>query len=108
MSLMTIGCPECAGEVEVEEAMLGQRVKCPKCKESFTAEKAGLYDFVEDAKPKASSPSPPPRPSPAEAPRKGRVNRNQPVKPDRDTEPEALSDEMKSDLLSSMEKWAEE
>ncbi len=108
MSPMTIECPECAGDVEVDEAMLGRRVKCPKCKESFTAEKPGLYDFVEDANPKASSPPPPPRPSPSQAPREGRANHNRPVKSDGDTEPEALSDEMRSDLLSSMEKWAEE
>ena len=107
MSLLTIECPECAGDVAVEEAMLGQRVKCPKCKESFTAEKPWLYDFVEDSKPE-SSPLPPPRTSPAQAPPKGKTNRAQSTRPASDEESEALSDEMKSDLLSSMEKWAEE
>lgn len=104
MSSLTIECPECAGKVELEEATLGQPVKCPKCKESFIAEKPGLYDFVEDTRPEPSSPPP----TPAPVPRKGKASRAQPAKLDRDTEPEALSDEMRSDLLSSMEKWAEE
>ena len=104
MSLMTIECPECAGDVEVEEATLGQRVKCPKCKESFIAEKGGLYDFVEDSKPEASSPPSTQAPDPP----KGKTSRAQPVRLASDEESEALSDEKKSDLLSSMEKWAEE
>lgn len=108
MSSLTIECPECAGDVEVEEAMLGQRLKCPKCKESFIAdiaEKGGLYDFVEDAKPKASSPPS----TPAPAPRKGNPSRAQPARLAGDeASSDALSDEKKSDLLSSMEKWAEE
>ena len=102
MSLLTIECPECAGQVEVDEATLGQRVKCPKCKESFVADRPGLYDFVDDPAEQSPLPvkSPPPRPA--------QSRRGQPIKPAPDDESEALSDEMKSDLLSSMEKWAEE
>jgi hypothetical protein len=102
MSTASIECPECGWKLEVEEAALGQPMKCPKCKESFVAEKPGLYDFVDSPEP-ASTFEPPVAPAPRSSPGNRRASG-----PPKKEEEVPLSDEEKSDLLSSMEKWAAE
>lgn len=34
-----VKCPNCHGEYEVHESIIGQRVECPDCKTEFVAEK---------------------------------------------------------------------
>jgi hypothetical protein len=40
-------CPSCGWEGKIEEELVGKRIKCPKCNESFTAEVGGSYDLEE-------------------------------------------------------------
>jgi hypothetical protein len=99
MSLETISCPSCAWESEIEKALLGRTLKCPKCKESFVAEAGGNYDLVE----------PPAPPRVKEVP----VMEAPTGKPSKKAKPapaKAKPEERKvdPDLLSSFEKWAEE
>ena len=98
MSRVTITCPECAWETEAEESLIGRRLKCPKCKESFVAEKAGIYDFV-DPPPRPKVVDPPPA---LASPQQGKPSR----KPKAATPPPPADDS--SELLANLEKWAEE
>ena len=109
MSTLSIDCPECAWTMEIDKTDLGATIKCPKCKESFIAEEPGLYDFVETPKPKAESWSPPPAPSsPSSSSKKTKSSRPTPVETASKDEDDSMSDEQLSDLMSNMEKWAEE
>ena len=107
MSSVFVECPECNWEGQVPEEHLGKRVKCPKCQESFLAEVGGTYDLVEAPEPQPEpepmfeppAPGPKGKPSPPTTPTKGQKAK---------AAPGAISDEEKSDLLSNLEKWAEE
>ena len=106
MSAITIECPECNFETEIDEDDLGATIRCSKCKESFIAEaeSEGDYGLVEDPKYRPEPEFEPMESDPA--PSKGQAKR--PSKEPANDASEPLSDEKKSDLLSSMEKWAEE
>ncbi len=46
-----IRCPECAGQLRVQDEMLGKKVRCPKCKKVFVAqveEEDVLEEVVDD------------------------------------------------------------
>ena len=45
MSDVYIECPGCGSEDKVDEALVGRRIKCAKCGESFTVEIGGSYDL---------------------------------------------------------------
>jgi predicted Zn finger-like uncharacterized protein len=51
----TISCPSCQRTLRVPESLLGQLVKCPTCRETFTA-------ALEGPPPRREAPPPPPRP----------------------------------------------
>jgi predicted Zn finger-like uncharacterized protein len=51
---VVIQCPSCQRRVSVPDTLLGKRVKCPKCKESFTASETG----IQPEKPKKATASP--------------------------------------------------
>ena len=58
MPLSSLTCPICLGTLKPKTAVAeGTRIRCPKCKGSFTAE----------AEPKPPEPEPLPEPIPAEA-----------------------------------------
>lgn len=38
-----VKCPNCHGEYEVHESIIGQRVECPDCKTEFVAKAARKY-----------------------------------------------------------------
>lgn len=107
MSIVSIECPECAWSMEIDKTDIGATIKCPKCKESFIAEEGdgGLYDMVQDAKPKVESWTPPPAPkSSSSKNKKSKQSVELPV----EEEDNSMSDDQLNDLMSNMEKWAEE
>ena len=57
-----VNCPQCDRKLRVPEELLGKKVKCPTCGNTFTAT-AGAAVAGE------SAPAPPPPPPPQEAPR---------------------------------------
>ncbi len=81
-------CPECATTLQVDEADLGRRMKCPKCKFVFDAERAdGAYELVDP-------------PSPPKSRRRGEEGPGR-VEPDE-------VDESTDELRRKMEEWADE
>jgi predicted Zn finger-like uncharacterized protein len=106
MSLITIECPECSFETEIDDSDLGATIRCSKCKETFIAdaESEGDYGLVEDPKHRAETEFEEMDSDPI--PMKSQTRR--PVKEPKIDKSEPLSDEKKDDLLSSMERWAEE
>ena len=106
MSLITIECPECSFESEIDDSDLGATIRCSKCKETFiaAAESEGDYGLVEDPKYFLEPEFEPMEPDPASLKSQAKRVSKEP----RNDTSEALSAEEKNDLLSSMEKWAEE
>lgn len=100
MNKVLVACPECNLESEVPATYLGKRLKCPKCKESFIAEKAGGYDLVE----------PPPKPRPAEPPPIEPTTLSKPARKSKGkaAAPAPKQPEPDDEFLANMEKWAEE
>jgi len=99
-----IDCPACGWEGSIDASLVGRRMKCPKCKESFTAEVGGSYELEEVAPPPPSRvvAAPPADPGPAKKGAKARP------KPKATATPPAASAAVPDDLMSSLEKWAEE
>jgi hypothetical protein len=93
-----IDCPRCGWELKLDGDQAGQRVSCPKCKESFVADVGGTYDL-------AASTGPPPAEaaddpwSPASTPGRLGSSRQQD-----EPEPEPIDPELE-DLF---DRWAEE
>lgn len=48
MPAVEITCAECGHTLQVEEAVLGTTLKCPKCKFDFVAETGDAYDLADD------------------------------------------------------------
>ena len=53
MSAIDVECGECGWSMSLEEDQLGESVKCPKCKMSFVAERAGAYGLEGEVSPPA-------------------------------------------------------
>jgi predicted Zn finger-like uncharacterized protein len=89
MPTVDVECPECAETLPVEEAQLGEMMKCPKCKTVFEAERAeGAYELAD----------PPPRPKSRQRSSDG-------------PSPEAVDegdDESIDELRRRMEQWADD
>jgi hypothetical protein len=49
-----IECPSCGWEGKVDDELVGHKIKCPKCKTSFTAEVGGTYDLDDPAQAQGS------------------------------------------------------
>jgi zinc-ribbon domain len=95
MPSIIIECPSCNWEGKVAESLVGRKVKCGKCGNSFLVEVGGTYDL----EPQAAPPAPEePDPLP-EMPRKGSKG---PTK----TKPAAAGPDPKLEKL--MDQWAEE
>jgi hypothetical protein len=89
-----IECPSCGEEGKVDEAVLGRKIKCRKCGNSFIAEVGGTYDLKE-VRPRTAGPSPTRRPAP----------------PDPDPDPDDEPKKGKSDdepNNSWLEQWPDE
>ena len=57
-----VNCPQCDRKLRVPEELLGKKVKCPTCGNTFTATAAAAAGAE-------AAPAPPPPPPPQEAPR---------------------------------------
>lgn len=86
MPTVDVECPECATTIQIDEADLGRRMKCTKCKFVFDAERAdGAYELVDP-------------PSPPRSRRRA----------DGGAEPDGSDDESIDELRRRMEQWADE
>src|SRR5262245_57307195 len=44
MATIYTECPSCGSEGKIDEALVGHKIKCKKCGNSFTLEVGGTYD----------------------------------------------------------------
>ena len=44
MSIVTVECPECGCEAELDEDLLGSRIVCSDCAQPFVADAGGAHD----------------------------------------------------------------
>lgn len=101
MPAIEIACAECGHTLQVEEAVLGTTMKCPKCKFDFVAETGDAYGLAEDFSAEPSG-------SPASADRRADVPTGSPASSAssrRDSKPET---EAQRKLREKMERWAED
>jgi predicted Zn finger-like uncharacterized protein len=66
-----ISCPSCQKQLKVPDELIGKAVKCPGCKQTFTAQAGGMPEAAEEAvqEPPRRRPAPPPEDE-EEAPRR--------------------------------------
>lgn len=88
-----IECPSCGEEGKVDDTILGRKIKCKKCGNSFVAEVGGSYD-LKDVRPTKAGPAPSRRPSP-------------PIDADDEPEPKKR-DDSEEPRNSWLEQWPEE
>lgn len=55
MAIIFSECPECGAEGKVDDSLVGRRIKCNKCGQSFTFEIGGSYDLAPPVRPPASA-----------------------------------------------------
>lgn len=55
MPTIFIECPSCGQEGKINDDLVGRRIKCSRCGNSFTAGELGTYD-VEGAPPEVNDP----------------------------------------------------
>jgi hypothetical protein len=65
---ITVSCPSCERTLRVPEKLLGQRVKCPACQETFTASEGGGAPAGVKKSPSGARTAPPPEEYEEEAP----------------------------------------
>lgn len=96
MQPIDIKCPECGVIQMIDDAQLGQTLRCPKCRASFTAETGDAYGLVEGDGHAAN----PAHPTSSRRPREA----GSPTKEPRPV----VESEAQRKLRERMEKWAEE
>lgn len=67
MAAVYAECPSCGTEGKIDDSLVGRKIKCSHCGQSFVFELGGSYDVVPDARPRpVSHPDEPPRSPPPE------------------------------------------
>jgi transposase len=97
MPSIYIECPSCGEEGKIDETLVGRRIKCSKCGNSFKAEVGGSYDLAQPVRPprqQSSADDAAEEQTTPQAPKK--------AKPKTDAQP------ADPQLDKLMEKWAEE
>ncbi len=102
MALADVKCAECSARLKISEQLVGTKIKCPKCRETFFAEVGDSYGLAADPvptrtqAPKHDGVSPP-------APAKGKAKSAKSAKPAKPAKPETAAERAQRERL---EKWA--